>query len=377
MNAKAVNTNKMGHRFLIAGGGTGGHLFPGIAIAQEVMTRSPKNKVLFVSSGKPFEKDILSKNGFKHITISSGGIKRLSLQQQFRSAIKIPKGILQSVFILKTFKPSIVIGVGSYSAGPVVIGAWLMRIIVVLHEQNTIPGITNRILSYFAKRIYISFEDTKQRLKSRKVYYTGNPVRKGFLEQAAVSNRTHKNSSDKKNLFTILILGGSQGAHALNMAVIESLTHLKDNGNFFFIHQTGVQDEREVKHAYQSLNISSVIQAFFDDMVQQYKQADLVICRSGATTVAEITAMGKSAIFVPYPFAADNHQAVNAKSLANIGAAEMILEKDLCTKLLTRRIEYYASHPDALSLMAAKAKQMGRPEAAKIIVDDCLRLLNT
>jgi len=375
MNEKAVNTNEMKHRFLIAGGGTGGHLFPGIAIAQEVMARNPKNKVLFVSSGKPFEKDILSKNGFKHITISSGGIKRLSLQQQFRSAIKIPKGILQSVFILKTFKPSIVIGVGSYSAGPVVISAWLMRIIVVLHEQNTIPGITNRILSYFAKRIYISFEDTKQHLNSRKVYYTGNPVRKEFLEQAAVSNKIHKNNSDKIDLFTILILGGSQGAHALNMAIIESLTQLND-GNYFFIHQTGLQDEHEVKHVYQSLNISSVVQAFFDDMVQQYKRADLVICRAGATTVAEITAMGKCAIFIPYPFAADNHQVVNAKALVNTGAAEMILQKDLCAKLLTRRIEYYASHPDALSLMAVKAKQMGRPEAAKTIVDDCLMLLN-
>lgn len=376
MNSEAANTNEMEYRFLIAGGGTGGHLFPGIAIAQEVMTKNRKNKVLFVSSGKPFEKNILSQHGFKHITISSGGMKRLSLYQQVQSAIKIPRGILQSIFVLIKFKPCIVIGVGSYSAGPVVIGAWLLRIPVVLHEQNTIPGVTNRMLSYFARRIYISFEETKHHLKTKKVYVSGNPVRKRFLDQAALSNRNHKNNSDGKNLFKILILGGSQGAHALNMAVIESLTHFKNIKNYSFIHQTGLQDEDEVKQAYLSLNISCVVQAFFDDMVQQYKQADLIICRAGATTIAEITALGKSVIFIPYPFAADNHQVVNAKTLANIGAAEMILQKDLCAKLITRRIEYYASHPDALSIMAAKAKEMGRPEAAKTIVDDCLKILN-
>lgn len=365
--------DKLTYRFLIAGGGTGGHLFPGIAIAQEVMARNPKNKVLFVSSGKPFEKDTLTKYGFRHISISSGGIKRVGLQQQFRSALKIPKGILQSITILKKFKPDIVLGVGSYSAGPVIIGAWFMRKIIVLQEQNTIPGITNRILSYFARRIYISFEETKQRFKAKKVMHTGNPVRKDFFEPMDIKNPA--DNTNHKEKFTILILGGSQGAHALNKTVIESLTHLKDRGNYYFIHQTGLQDENEVNRAYRSMNVASVVKAFFMDMAEQYKQADLVICRAGATTVAEITSLGKGVIFIPYPFAADNHQAVNAKTLANAGAAEMILEKDLCTKLLTRRIEYYAAHPDALSAMAAKAKQMGRPEAAKAIVDDCYRLI--
>ena len=376
MNVNATNKKELKHRFLIAGGGTGGHLFPGIAIAQEVMARNPKNKVLFVNSGKPFEEDILSKTGFKHIAISSTGIKRLGLWQQFKSAIKIPKGIVQSILILNKFKPNIVVGVGSYSSGPVVIGAWLMRIIVVLQEQNTIPGITNRMLSFFAKRIYSSFEETDKYLNPKKLYFTGNPVRKEFLEPAAVDNKIDARDPDSRGLFTILILGGSQGAHALNEAVIGSLANLKNINRYFFIHQTGLQDETKIKDFYKSYGISFIAKAFFDDMIQQYQRADLVICRSGATTVAEITAMGKSAIFIPYPFAADNHQAVNAKALANAGAAEMILQKDMCFKLLTRRIEYYASHPDALSLMAAKAKCLGRPEAARSIVDDCFRLLN-
>lgn len=376
MNVEATHKKELPYRFLIAGGGTGGHLFPGIAIAEEVMARNPKNKVLFVSSGKPFEKDIFSKTGFRHVAISSAGIKRLGFRQQFKSAQKIPKGLFQSILILKKFKPNIVVGVGSYSSGPVVIGAWLLRIIVVLQEQNTIPGITNRILSMFAKRIYSSFEETDKYLNPKKLYFTGNPVRKEFIRHAIGHNKLVGIDSDKQDLFTILVLGGSQGAHALNEAIVASLTNLKDKHKYFFIHQTGFQDETNVKDAYQSKGVPFVAKAFFDDMAQQYRRADLVICRSGATTIAEITATGKSAILIPYPFAADNHQAVNAKALANAGAAEMILQKDLCFKLLARRIEHYASHPKALSLMAARAKWFGRPEAARSIVDDCFNLIN-
>lgn len=375
MNGEAKIYNDTPCRFLIAGGGTGGHLFPGIAIAQEVMTRNHKNKVLFVSSGKPFEKDALSKAGYRHISISAGGMKRLNTKEQIRSAIKIPKGIFQSMIIIKRFKPDIVIGVGSYSAGPVVLGAWLMRMIVVLQEQNTIPGITNRILANFAKRIYTSFEETQRHLTPKKIVFTGNPVRKDFFEYVTL-NTNNRHRDDNQHMFTILIAGGSQGAHALNTAMTESVLHLEDKQNYFFIHQTGFQDEDTVKNAYQSSGCSCDVKAFFDDMARQYKRADLVICRAGATTLAEVTAMGKSAIFIPYPFAADNHQTINAKSLANMGAAEMINQKDLCVKLLARRIEYYASHRDALNKMSEKAKQIGRPEAASTIVNDCFRLIH-
>jgi len=369
-----MTTYTINHRFIIAGGGTGGHLFPGIAIAEEAMKRNPMNKVLFVSSGRPFEKDILSRNRFRHITIAAAGIKGLGLRQQIRSAAIIPKGIAQSMLILNKFKPDLVVGVGSYSAGPVIIGAWLMKIPVVLHEQNIIPGITNRLLSIFAKRIYVSFEKTKESFNPKKAYYTGNPVRKAILsgETFVIKEQAPK----QQHRFTILVLGGSQGAHALNMAVIESLPFLKNRNRYLFIHQTGRRDAEKIKEVYRSMNVSCTVQPFFNDMPSKYKAAELMICRAGATTVAEITAMGKSAIFIPYPYAADNHQAINAKYLANAGAAEMILEKDLDVKLLARRIEHYASHPDDLSLMASKAGRLGKPNAAKLIMDDCLTLLN-
>jgi UDP-N-acetylglucosamine--N-acetylmuramyl-(pentapeptide) pyrophosphoryl-undecaprenol N-acetylglucosamine transferase len=175
--------------------------------------------------------------------------------------------------------------------------------------------------------------------------------------------------------FCVLIIGGSQGAHSINTTVVEALSHLTRKEDLYFIHQTGAADEQVVKEAYQHSNVQARVQSFFRHMAPLYKQADLIICRAGATTVAEVTAMGKAVIFIPFPFAADNHQALNADTLAREGAAEMILEKDLSARGLGQKIEYYASHPQALAAMAAKAAQRGHPDAATAIVDDCYRLL--
>ncbi len=326
---------------LIAGGGTGGHLFPGIAIAQAFMARNPGNNVLFVSAGKPLEKTVLAKAGFRHKTVTSEGIKRRGLKNQVISVLKIPKGVLESVRIIKSFNPDIVVGVGGYSAGPVVIGAWLLGKKIVLQEQNILPGITNRILSYFADQIYVSFKNTgKNGLKPfpgnpNKICYTGNPVRKEILD-------AKKRKYEKAKAFNVLIIGGSQGAHSVNMAVAEALGYIKEKEKYFFTHQTGSQDIEMVKNAYAEHGFSYTVKPFFDDMAEQYQKADIMICRAGATTVAEVTAIGKSAIFIPYPFAADNHQVLNAQTLADTGAAEMILQKNLTGEILVKRIEYYA-----------------------------------
>jgi UDP-N-acetylglucosamine--N-acetylmuramyl-(pentapeptide) pyrophosphoryl-undecaprenol N-acetylglucosamine transferase len=175
--------------------------------------------------------------------------------------------------------------------------------------------------------------------------------------------------------FCVLVVGGSQGAHSINMTVIEALDHLAQKENLFFIHQTGSADEQMVSEAYQRRNITARVQSFFRHMAPLYKQADLIICRSGATTVAEVTAMGKAVIFIPFPFATDDHQALNAGTLVRKGAAEMILQKDLSAGVLSQRIDYYAARPQALEAMAAKAGQLGRPDAAAAIVDDCYRII--
>jgi UDP-N-acetylglucosamine--N-acetylmuramyl-(pentapeptide) pyrophosphoryl-undecaprenol N-acetylglucosamine transferase len=370
--AHRANSNGK-QRIVIAGGGSGGHLFPGIAIAEAFIKRNPENRVIFISTGKPFEVSVLEEKKFSLKTITVEGIKGRGIVNQIISVSKIPKGLLESMLILKDFRPNLVVGVGSYSSGPVVLGAWLMGIKIVLHEQNILPGITNHILSYLADRIYFSFKDTQANFDPKKVCFTGNPVRNEILcfamEESEISG------SVQGKLFTILIIGGSQGAHSINIAVVDALKFLKEKDVFFFIHQTGAADEEEVKNAYREQGVSGIVKAFFNDMGQQYSNADLIICRAGATTVAELTAIGKGALLIPYPFAADDHQVLNAKTLSDAGAAEIILQKELSGRSLARKIEYYASNYKAISNMALMAKKLGRPDAAEAIVDDCYRLM--
>lgn len=361
-------------RIVIAGGGTGGHLFPGIAIADEFMARDPGTAILFVSTGNPLELSILPKAGFKLETISVEGIKGRGLYRQFVSLLKIPGAVLASRRILGLFRPDLVVGVGSYSAGPVVIAAWLMGIKIVLHEQNILPGITNRLLAGLATKVFVSFEKMSGRFKPAKTVVTGNPVRKEILE--LVRHRTAKAPAGAKGeFFRILIIGGSQGAHSINLAVIASLPHLKDIGRYHFVHQAGPQDREQLETAYRRHGIANTVAPFFEDMQYQYETADLIICRAGATTIAELTAIGKGAIFVPFPFAADNHQLLNARSLSSQGAAETISQEDLDGPLLAERITFYAKNPAALEQMAARAKSLGKPDAARRVVAESYKLL--
>ncbi|MEE4265516.1 MAG: undecaprenyldiphospho-muramoylpentapeptide beta-N-acetylglucosaminyltransferase [Desulfobacteraceae bacterium] len=361
-------------RIVIAGGGTGGHLFPGIAIAKEFMARNSATRVIFVSTGNRLEKAVLSKAGFELRSIQVAGIKGRGTWNQIKSVFKIPGAILAGMGLLKDFAPDLIVGLGSYSAGPVVIGAWLKRIPIAIHEQNILPGITNKILAHFADRIYISFKNTQSRLSPQKVYWTGNPVRQELLE---ISGQPEGGPAQdiSQGQFTVLIIGGSQGAHRINTAMIEALEHLQNSERLHFVHQTGEADQASVSDAYRKKSVSSTVQSFFDNMAEQYRPADLIICRAGATTVAEITALGKAAIFIPFPYAADNHQMLNAADLADDGAAEIIIEKELTGILLSQKIEHYMGHRKALEDMAARARRHGNPAAAKNIVDDCYRLL--
>lgn len=356
-----------GRRLVIAGGVTGGHLFPGVAIAQEFVRADSRNAVLFVSAGRPMERSILSKAGFELRAIDVQGVKGRGRFNQLAALFKLPGAVWASSRILKQFRADLVLGVGSFAAGPVVMAARLGGIPCVLQEQNILPGITNRILSRWVGRIYVSFPESRDYFDSEKTLLTGNPVRRQILESA------RKQQKDKAGIFTVLVLGGSQGAHAVNLAVVESLEFLKGMP-VRFIHQTGAADYEDTRRAYEKQGVSNRVQAFFDDMGALYRQADLVICRAGATTVAELAVMGKPAIFVPFPHAADDHQTLNARSLARAGAAEMISERDLTGNMLAERIQYYYENPEILAEMAAKAGQFGKPDAAAVIVADCLRI---
>jgi len=264
---------------------------------------------------------------------------------------------------------------GAYSAGPVVVSAWMLRVLRVIHEQNSIPGITNRLLADFANRIYVSFADTKIKARAEKIVFTGNPVRKEILDAIQKSCNTGDKAKNNHSKFDVLILGGSQGAHSINMAVVDALKYLKDPVKYRFVHQTGAQDVDHVQKAYSESNIEYVVAPFFEDMATRYQNADLVICRSGATTVAELTVAGSAVIFIPFPFATDNHQVVNTRALVEDGAAEMILEEELSGSFLSDKIQYYAGHPDILEARKARMRQFGKPDAAERIVDDIYQIL--
>ena len=359
-------------RVVIAGGGTGGHLFPGIAVAEEIRARTPHSRVLFISRGNDFEHAALARAGFPLESIAVEGLKGRGRWNQVRGLCRLPKAVVQSVRRLWGFRPDLVIGLGSYSAGPVVLAAWLMRIPIALCEQNTLPGITNRLLARLADRIFISFQGSGGGFDPDKIRWTGNPLRRDIV--AAVGRGTPSRLADPQPPFTVLVLGGSQGAHRLNTAVAEALDHLVDRQRFFFIHQTGPMDEATVAAAYGRTGTAARVQAFFTDMADQYLQADLVVCRAGATTVAEITALGKAAVFVPFPYAADDHQRLNARQMVDAGAAEMIDEQELSGERLAGRIGFYASHPEVVASVAEQAARLGKPDAARHIVDECYRL---
>lgn len=353
---------------LIAGGGTGGHLFPGVAVADEWCRRFGPGRVLFVGTGRPFERDVLDRAGYPHHSITASGVKGLGWRRKCKAMAAVPIGIMQSMEIIRRWQPGAVVAVGGYSSGPVALAAWLLRVPVVLHEQNTIAGITNRLLAPLARRVYVSFPRTRISAAPEKMRHTGNPVRRGFTP-------SQWQPFDPNQAFTVLVIGGSQGARGINQAVADMLRELPEPRMYRFIHQTGAADEERIRQAYDQAGVCGNVAAFFHDMPRFYKEADILVCRAGATTIAELTAVGCAAILVPFPWAADNHQVVNAAALVTAGAAEMIEERELDAKRLAGRLHMYRSQPEALMRLRTNAARLGRPAAASAIVDDMLSVI--
>jgi UDP-N-acetylglucosamine--N-acetylmuramyl-(pentapeptide) pyrophosphoryl-undecaprenol N-acetylglucosamine transferase len=354
---------------IIAGGGTGGHLFPGIAIAEEFLRRNPSNRILFIGTERGLEKKILGGLGLPLRTIRVEGIKGRGPMQTPGAFAKIPGSLVASFRILREFSPDIVVGVGGYASGPAVLAGRLMGVKTAIAEQNAFPGLTNRMLGHFTDRIFLAFSASQRWFPKKRTLVTGNPIRAAFL-----SDRPE--GGEDRSLFTILVFGGSQGAHAINRIVSEALDdllHLKDN--LLFIHQTGERDRETVADAYGKRGFTAEVTPFIMDMAGAYRKADLLLCRAGATTIAEITVGGKASILIPFPFAVNDHQTRNAEVLAHAGAAEVIAEKDLSGPLLAAHMERLYRNPEAVRKMAASAAKLGNPSAAKDIVDACLVLL--
>ena len=363
------SSDRRGVGMIIAGGGTGGHLFPGIAIAEEFLRRDPANRVLFIGTERGLEKKILGELGFPLRTLKIEGIKGREPGRIPASLLKIPGSLIASFRILRAFQPAVVVGVGGYASGPAVLAARMMGLKTAIAEQNAFPGLTNRILGRFVHRIFLSFQVSSRWFPAGRIRVTGNPIRASFL-----ANQTKTGERDPR--FTLLIFGGSQGAHAINRIVMDalgSLEHLKDQ--IRFIHQTGEKDRETVAGAYRERGFAAEVSPFILDMAAAYRAADLLLCRAGATSIAEITASGKAAILIPFPFAVNDHQTQNADVLARAGAAEMIPEKELDGRRLAAVIERLMRHPEEIKKMETASASLGNIRAAAAIVDGCLELV--
>jgi UDP-N-acetylglucosamine--N-acetylmuramyl-(pentapeptide) pyrophosphoryl-undecaprenol N-acetylglucosamine transferase len=356
-------------RMLVAGGGTGGHVFPGIALAEEVVTRHPGHDVVFVGTARGLEATVVPKAGFPIELIEVRGLKGKSLVDTFRNLFLLPLALWQSLRILRRWRPDVVVGVGGYASGPVVLAAWLLRIPTAVQEQNAAAGLTNRLLGRVVQAAFTAFPEAARHFPRRKVYQLGNPIRRTLMENFMRPERTH----DAQRL---LVFGGSQGAHALNMRVIEALPHLADlRAALHVTHQTGARDREQVEKGYRACGFEPDVREFITDMSGAYAGADLVVCRAGATTLAELTVCRKPAILVPFPLAADNHQVQNARSLVDAGAAVMIEERDLTGELLAREIRAILGSPERRDRMSRAAGRLGSPAAAKEITDVCIELV--
>jgi UDP-N-acetylglucosamine--N-acetylmuramyl-(pentapeptide) pyrophosphoryl-undecaprenol N-acetylglucosamine transferase len=361
------NSDAGSPRVLVAGGGTGGHLFPGIAIAQEFKRRFPESEIWFVGTSRGLENRVVPAEGFVLQTITVSGLKGVSGFRKLKGILNLPLSIWESYQIIRRLRPRLVVGVGGYSSGPPVLVASLLGIPVLLQEQNAFPGMTNRILSRFADKVAVSFREG-ERYFGKKAILTGNPVRAGF--------RYLPTRHDPEQ-FTVFVFGGSQGAHAINTAMTDALRHLAAYlPRLFLVHQTGEKDFEFVSRAYQEHGVGSDVRAFFQDMPVQFARADLVVCRSGASTLAELTIAGKAALLIPFPLAADNHQQRNAEALVAVGAAELILQKDLTGESLARRIVYFAGNPATLQVMEKHSRELGRPDSTERIVDLMTELIH-
>ena len=365
-------------RIIIAGGGTGGHLFPGIAIARELKKRCEEAHILFIVGRRKMERDIISKAGFEIRSIDVEGMVGKGLLQLIRAFFKVVISSIQSLFIIRNFKPHLTVGVGGYTSGPVCLMGWFLRVPTAIHEQNSIPGITNRILAPLVKKVFISFEESTMYFKKKKLFLSGNPIREEIMDPTIFSKRVSRSADDlTKKRFVILVMGGSQGAKAINKAVLSALKELKKGGFLpFVIHQTGSQELKEITAEYCTNGIDGEVTAFIDNMAAAYARADLVICRAGATTIAELAALGKPSILVPYPYATRKHQDVNARALAAYGGADIIIQRDLNGTTLAKKIRMYMENPDALQQMSLFALKAGRPQAKEIIVEELMELIN-
>lgn len=361
-------------RVILAGGGTGGHLFPGLAVIDELRRRRPTVEVLFVGTERGIEARVLPNMGERLELLNVSPLKGQSLGNLMRSLVRMPKALSEARKILDEFKPDLVIGVGGYASGPMLLAASRAKIPTAILEQNAHVGLTNRLLAKRVGRAYLSFEETAAHFRDEAVRVVGNPVRKEIVSAARLARIDPLGFEARAD--QIFILGGSQGARALNEFLPEVLRELDlEAMGLRVLHQTGESMRDAVEARYEALGVPARVEAFISDMAGAYASSKLVIARAGASTVAELAALGRPAIFIPFPFAADDHQTRNAEALERAGAALCIQERDLDRDAMVRIIRQLLGDEERLRAMGEASRSVGKPEAAAEIVDDLMAWL--
>jgi len=350
-------------RAVLAGGGTGGHVIPALAIAHELRSLYPC-QIIFIGTSRGIENRLVPAAGFELKLVEVGALKKVSLARRVATMTALPMAIFRSAGILRDFRADVVIGVGGYASGPAMLAAALSAIPTLAFEPNVVPGLANRIMAPIVSSAAVHFEETCHFFKRCQV--TGVPVRRAFFDLPPKPPGSPP---------TLLVFGGSQGAHAINDAVINSLAALSVQvPGIHLIHQTGERDYNDAQAAYLRLEVPAEVSPFIEDMPHMFARADLVVCRSGASTVAEITAAGKPAIFIPFPYATDDHQLRNAEALARAGAAVLIAEKDLTGERLVSAVRELLCDPVRLGRMSAASRRLAHPDAAHQIALMAARL---
>jgi len=342
-------------RVILAGGGTGGHVIPALAIAQQLQ-KQYSAEVLFIGTSRGMENRLVPAAGFPLKLVEVGALNRVSLATRLKTLFALPRAVWQARRMLREFKADVVIGVGGYASGPAMMAAVLSRTPTIAFEPNVVPGFANRAIARWVSQAAVQFEETGRYFKRFRV--TGVPVRPAFFEIAG------QRTGDPRP--TLLVFGGSQGAHAINEAVVHALAMLREKvADLRILHQTGERDLAEIQSAYQHAGADGELSAFIQDMPSYFARADVVLCRSGASTVGEIAAAGKPAIFVPFPRAADDHQKVNAQALERAGAAVLLEEAQLTGTKLTDVVDGLFKDPAKLQQMGAAARTLAHPKAAE------------
>ncbi len=361
-------------KVVFAGGGTGGHVYPGIAIARELVERDPRVEAVFVGTRRGLEADVVPREGFRLALIDVAGFRRRLSLDTALTALRACRGFVQAIGIVRRERPDVVVGTGGYVSGPVVLAAWLMGIPTLIHEQNALPGVTTRALSRIANAVALTFEESAPHLGRRsRVVVTGNPVRRSIV--ATTREEGARSLGLDPGLRTVLVFGGSQGARAINEAFVGALKGIMERRDVQVVFQTGRRDHASIASRLEAQQLPAsvrsrlVVAPYLYEMDKALACADLTVSRAGAISIAEITARGLPCVLVPYPSAAEGHQETNARALERAGAAVVILQRDLSPRLLLEVVGGLLDDPARLARMSRASRALGRPSAAAVLAD--------